>query len=275
MIDRFPDTLTYNLILSINSYFPKHTARSLQEEEMTKTATGAFPPDDDREIRERNQRHYQQGEISTRSEQKVFTGMFNGVTSFVDTLMRFSKSPEGQQAISTGLNFLSQAKQDYRRKKFSRSIFISYRHSDAADFSTGLHEILEAHFGQRTTVFDNRNMPLGMDFRAYLLERIQASKVVLAVIGEDWLGYENSYVPRIEDTNDFVRLELETALEIGKPIIPVLVGRESNIAVDELPFTLRDLAYKTALRILPDRPVNSQLAPLLDAITSHIENRID
>ena len=242
---------------------------------MTKTATGAFPPDDDREIRERNQRNYRENEISTPSQETDLTGMFNGVTSFVDTLMRFSKSPEGQQAISTGLNFLSQARQDYRRKKFSRSIFISYRHSDTADFASGLHELLEGHFGQRTTVFDNRNMPLGTDFRTYLLERIHASKVVLAVIGEDWLGYEDSYVPRIEDSNDFVRLEIEAALEIGKPIIPVLIGRDSSMGVDELPFTLRDLAYTTALRILPDRPINSQIAPLLDAITLHIEKRID
>lgn len=245
---------------------------------MTNIATGGFPPDDEREIRERNQREYRQNELCTSKEtskEKLdLTGMFDGFGSFVDSFIRFSKSPQGQAAISTGINFIQEARQDYRRKKYTRSVFLSYRQSDSLAFVTQLHESLEMYFGDHSTVFDNRNLPLGTDFRSFLLDGVRQSKVVLAVIGEDWHGYNDNLTPRIDDPNDFVRLEIEGALEYGKPIIPLLIGRGSNIGIDDLPPPIRDLAYLTALRILPDRPLASQLPSLFDAITRHVENKI-
>ena len=51
---------------------------------------------------------------------------------------------------------------------------------------------------------------------------------MLAVIGPDWATVSDSHGrPRLSDPGDVVRMEIATALQTGKPVIPVLVGGAS------------------------------------------------
>ena len=69
-------------------------------------------------------------------------------------------------------------------------------------------------------------IPLGVEFP----ERIDASvgqcNVLLAVIGSKWAGETNAN-RRIDDPRDFVRIEIESALQRDIPVIPVLVDNAS------------------------------------------------
>ena len=55
--------------------------------------------------------------------------------------------------------------------------------------------------------------------------------------------------PRIGDPDDVVRLEIEAALELGVPVIPVLVGDASMPTTDQLPPTLHGLTRRNAIAI--------------------------
>ena len=70
---------------------------------------------------------------------------------------------------------------------------------------------------------DIDNIPFGKDFRVHISEAIVQSDILLVIVGRGWLGARAGN-RRIDDETDFVRLEVETALSNGIPIIPVLVG---------------------------------------------------
>jgi len=77
---------------------------------------------------------------------------------------------------------------------------------------------------------------------------------MLAVIGKSWLDArgENGN-RRLDDPNDFVRIEIESALTQDKLVIPVLAPGARMPRVDELPESLRPLATRNAVRLTHER----------------------
>ncbi|MGH3084409.1 MAG: hypothetical protein ACRDNP_10210 [Gaiellaceae bacterium] len=69
---------------------------------------------------------------------------------------------------------------------------------------------------------------------------------MLAVIGRDWLK-------QVNDPTDFVRLELASALESGRRVLPVLVGGAYLPAAEELPPDLEGLARRNAIELTDAR----------------------
>jgi hypothetical protein len=76
----------------------------------------------------------------------------------------------------------------------------------------------------------------------------------LAVIGKGWLDAEDEGGSRrLDDPNDFVRIEIESALRQGKRVIPVLVHDARMPRPDELPETIRPLSRRNAVRLTHER----------------------
>ena len=121
-------------------------------------------------------------------------------------------------------------------------LFISYRRSDAETSARGLCEALRARFGADRVFFDTSDIPYGDDFVRLVRERIAASDVVLVVIGPHWLDARNERGRRLEQADDPVRLELLTALEHAKRIVPLRVEGATAPAANALPTDLRALA---------------------------------
>ena len=71
---------------------------------------------------------------------------------------------------------------------------------------------------------DIDNIPFGLDFREQLQDALMANDVVLAIIGPKWTCPARGGKLRIHDETDPVRIEIETALKRGIPLIPVLVS---------------------------------------------------
>jgi HEPN domain-containing protein len=133
-------------------------------------------------------------------------------------------------------------------------IFMSYRRQDSADVTGRLHDRLETHFGQGAVFIDIDAIPLGLDFRKHLGDAVNQCDVLLAVIGDHWLDarYENGHNKgqrRLDDPHDFVRIEIESALARGIPVVPLLVGRNAMPAVADLPDGLKELAYRNAAEV--------------------------
>ena len=124
----------------------------------------------------------------------------------------------------------------------SASIFISYRRSDGAGHAGRLHDRLAQWFDAGALFFDTEHIRPGEHFPQRLIDGIDAAKVVLVLIGADWLSEINRRAT-LADT-DFVRAEVEHALrrlgEANAPtVIPVLMGIATLPAVADLHETLR------------------------------------
>jgi hypothetical protein len=103
-------------------------------------------------------------------------------------------------------------------------IFISYRREDSAPSALGIGQYLENQFGRRN-VFIDVDMQAGAKFPLVLEERLASCKVMLALIGPQWAAVKDEDGNRrLENPNDWVRLEIGRALSRGITVIPVRVG---------------------------------------------------
>jgi len=88
--------------------------------------------------------------------------------------------------------------------------------------------------------------------------------VVLAVVGPRWLEAKDEQ-GRLDDPDDWVRVELETAQSLGKRVIPVLAGGAPVLSANELPTGLRWFADYNALRVTTER-FQSDIAGLVEQV---------
>jgi hypothetical protein len=79
--------------------------------------------------------------------------------------------------------------------------------------------------------------------------------VLVALIGVDWLTVTDSDGQRrIDNADDFVRIEIEAALQQRMAVIPVLLGEALMPAAEELPESLREITSMSgaSIRLDPD-----------------------
>jgi hypothetical protein len=123
------------------------------------------------------------------------------------------------------------------------SIFICYRREDSADVTGRIYDRLVDHFGLERVFMDVEAIRLGYDFRSEIDQTIKVCSIVIIVIGDEWLAQVDGK-RRIDDENDRVRIEIETALRREIPIIPVLTRGASHPTKAMLPSSLEALAYR-------------------------------
>ncbi len=134
-------------------------------------------------------------------------------------------------------------------------IFISYRRKDSEAITGHLNDQLVAHFGSENVFFDIDTMRAGRDFRVQLDEALVGCAAVLVVIGPNWLtASDENGCRRLDQPGDYVRIEIETALNREIPVVPVLVLNASLPQSDDLPQTINQLAFRHGriLRLHPD-----------------------
>jgi hypothetical protein len=126
-------------------------------------------------------------------------------------------------------------------------IFISYRRDDAAGEAGRLSDLLGQRFGQARVFLDIETIQPGADFVVTLEDSLKETGVMLVVIGRRWVA--DGSRRRLDDPGDFVRLELETALARGTPIVPVLVQGATMPETADLPASLAAFAKRQAVRV--------------------------
>lgn len=148
-------------------------------------------------------------------------------------------------------------------------IFISYRRSDTLAVTGRIYDRLSGRFGADFVFMDFDNIPIGVDFRTHLNESLQDCDVLLVVIGNDWLQDQNAGpLSRLHDPADFVRLELQVALERDIPVVPVLVGNAAMPDVDALPEDLQPLVYRQAATVDVGRDFHVHMDRLMSALAA-------
>ena len=131
-----------------------------------------------------------------------------------------------------------------------RSIFINYRRSDSEGEAGRLFDDLASCFGDQSVFMDVAAIEPGRDFRKAIDQSVESCTVLLAMIGLEWLEAKDaSGGRRLDERNDFVRIELASALRRDIPVVPVLVRGAKMPRADQLPHDLKELAYRNAVEL--------------------------
>lgn len=151
-----------------------------------------------------------------------------------------------------------------------RAIFISYRRDDAEGQAGRLFKDLVERFGAEAVFMDVADIEPGRDFRRAIDQQVASCGVLLALIGKGWLeARDDNGRRRLDDPDDFVRLETSTALKRDIPVVPVLVQDARMPKAEQLPPELADLAYRNAMTLSHAR-WDSDLQLLVNALARHI-----
>jgi len=129
-----------------------------------------------------------------------------------------------------------------------KKAFISYRRQDTEGYAHSLHDRLRINFNSQQIFMDVDDIKPGDDFVEILKNNLKDCAVLIVLIGDRWVDIKNSRGERrLDNPDDFVRIEVATALGRGIPVIPVLVKGASMPTKDELPENLKDLSQRQAI----------------------------
>jgi len=152
------------------------------------------------------------------------------------------------------------------------SIFISYRRADSMAYTGRIYDRLVTAFGHQQIFKDVEDIPVGEDFRSVLDKALTAADVVLVIIGPQWaMMTDDQGRRRLKDPNDFVRIEVETALKRNDVlVVPVLVNNAPMPTADSLPDGLKDLAFRNSVVVRNDPDFHRDINNLIEAIEKRV-----
>jgi hypothetical protein len=151
-----------------------------------------------------------------------------------------------------------------------RGIFISYRRADSMPYARLLRAELSGRFPDVRVFMDLDSIEVGLDFVEVIRGAVSSCPVMVALIGRQWATIaDDEGCRRLDDPDDYVRLEIRTALRRGARVIPVLVDGARPARRQQLPPDLRRLARLNALEMSCDRYQYDA-----DRLISSIENAL-
>jgi hypothetical protein len=117
-----------------------------------------------------------------------------------------------------------------------------------------MYDRLAAHFDRRQIFIDVDTLKPGVDFIEAIERSVGSCDVLIAVIGAYWVDAadEQGY-RRLDNPEDFVRMEIATALRREIRVIPVLIDGASMPKMAELPDDLKPLVRRNALPLSDTR----------------------
>src|SRR5262249_3529811 len=149
--------------------------------------------------------------------------------------------------------------------------FISYRSLDTRQIAGRVYDRLEREFSKNEIFFDVDTIPFGVDFKQHISSAVSSSAAVLVLVGEKWLNpWKRSLWPfgsKLKE--DFVQLEIESALDLDVPIMPLLVDNVAMPHVENLPNSMVVFVSLNAAVIRSGRDFNKDMDLVLDTVRSY------
>lgn len=132
-------------------------------------------------------------------------------------------------------------------------IFITYRGQESSHAGDQLYDRIVERFGEGRIFIDMDAINSGVDLSEAISRAVGACKVLLAIIGPNWLTAADQRGGRLlDDPDDIVRLALEAALAREVRLIPVLVDGAVMPGRQDLPESLSSLARRRAHLVRPE-----------------------
>jgi hypothetical protein len=150
-------------------------------------------------------------------------------------------------------------------------IFISYRRDDAPGYAGRLYDRLVANFGADRVFMDVQGIEPGVDFVDAIERALSSCKILIVLIGKEWLVADGAGRRRLDDPTDFVRLETAKALARGIRVVPVLVEGVEMPRADQLPSDLLPLVRRQAVELSHKQwdATSTELIHTLEKILDH------
>jgi hypothetical protein len=152
-------------------------------------------------------------------------------------------------------------------------IFISYRRQDEPNFAGRLYDRLATHFGRDRVFIDVDTIDLGVDFADVIDQSLSRCPIMIVVIGKRWIDVtDEDGEPRLDNPDDYVRLEIEKALRSRTRVIPVLVEGAPVPKGSQLPESLASLARRNGIAMSHDSfgsDADRLIATLDRVLTTH------
>ena len=131
-------------------------------------------------------------------------------------------------------------------------VFISYRRQDSAWPARQLYEALAARFGASNIFKDVDDIEPGEDFVDKITAAVAQCDVLLALIGPHWMSMaDGKGQRRLDDPEDFVRVEIGAALARNVRVIPILIDGAPMPPAAELTPDLAPMVRRQAVAIDP------------------------
>ncbi len=104
-------------------------------------------------------------------------------------------------------------------------LFISYRREDEGPTAIFIKSKLDEVFGSEHVFMDLDNIQRGDNWKDTLKNNLEECNCLIVIIGKNWLRIQDEFfVRRIDKKDDWVRIEIETAIRRGIKIIPLFIG---------------------------------------------------
>lgn len=134
-------------------------------------------------------------------------------------------------------------------------VFINYRRDDAKSEAGRLFDWLSRYFGKDQVFMDvSGSIEPGLEFDTVIEKAVSSCDALIVVIGKEWLtAADENGKRRLDDPNDFVRLEIAAALRRTIRVIPVLVQGADMPDEGSLPDDLKRLSKRQASEISDNR----------------------
>jgi hypothetical protein len=130
------------------------------------------------------------------------------------------------------------------------SVFISYRREETQGMAGRLADRLVDRLGDARVFMDVEGIRPGFDFAREIDRAVSSCSVLLAVIGRSWTTVTDERGRRrLDDPDDFIVLEITTALRRNVPVIPILVDGAAVPRASDLPAPLEGLSRRQGLRV--------------------------
>src|SRR5260221_3010382 len=132
-------------------------------------------------------------------------------------------------------------------------IFISYRsyrRDDSGELVDELDNHLAARFGRDNVFRDAKSTPLGQEYDKLIRDKLERCYIELVIIGPTWVDIKDARGKRrLDDSKDLVRFEVESGLQRGIILIPVLVKGANMPDEKGLPTSLKPLVKRHGIKV--------------------------
>lgn len=153
-------------------------------------------------------------------------------------------------------------------------VFLSYRRSDVGGYAGRLNDVLVQRLGARNVFHDVSTIAPGRDFAEVIQRALDECDAALAVIGPGWSATTPEGTSRLQHADDYVRLELATALRHGLPVVPVLLGGAQLPPPEALPDDVKLLTRRQAV-VLHDETWHQDVDGLLRSLRGEVEGPVE
>lgn len=151
-------------------------------------------------------------------------------------------------------------------------IYITYRRIDSIDISGRIYDRLAKEFGADMVFRDFESLGIAEDFGERMFQETIQCKVLVLVIGREWLNAQDQFGNRkIDNPKDWIHREVKAFLDRRDSyIFPVLVHGASIPHEDDLPRELTELSARYAIEIRGGREFHQDMTDLVKAISKYV-----